>query len=292
VKKNMMRKKLVLFLAIISFSCSSGGDDPSPIPIVEPQVIAPVEGCKGGRIENASPNGDRTTLVWAEEFNEDGAPCVKNWNHETIPPNNGSWWNEEVQYYTDRRENSIVEDGVLKIIARKENYISKEYTSARMTTQRLFEFRYGKVEIKAKLPEGQGTWPALWFLGANIDTVGWPTCGEIDLMEHGDGEPGLVSSTVHRANADGNNYYRRGEQVIENESSKFHIYEMIWTNSSIQFFVDEVMHHSVSYDPNTPFDKYFFIILNVAMGGTFTGHNIDPNFTSSALEVDYIRVYQ
>jgi len=288
----MMRKKIILFLTAISFSCSSGGDDPTPIPIDEPQVIVPVEGCQGGRIENANPTGDRTTLVWAEEFEEDGAPCVKNWNHETIPPNNGSWWNEEVQYYTDRRDNSIVEDGVLKIIAKKENYLSKEYTSARMTTQRLFEFRYGRVEIRAKLPEGQGTWPALWFLGANIDTVGWPTCGEIDLMEHGDGEPGLVSSTVHRANNNGDNYYRRGDQVIENESSEFHIYKMIWTNSSIQFFVDDVKHHDVTYDPNTPFNKYFFIILNVAMGGTFTGNNIDPNFTSSALEVDYIRVYQ
>lgn len=288
----MMRKKIILFLTAISFSCSSGGDDPTPIPIDEPQVIVPVEGCQGARIENANPNGDRTTLVWAEEFEEDGAPCVKNWNHETIPPNNGSWWNEEVQYYTDRRDNSIVEDGVLKIIAKKENYLSKEYTSARMTTQRLFEFRYGRVEIRAKLPEGQGTWPALWFLGANIDTVSWPTCGEIDLMEHGDGEPGLVSSTVHRANNNGDNYYRRGDQVIENESSEFHIYKMIWTNSSIQFFVDDVKHHDVTYDPNTPFNKYFFIILNVAMGGTFTGNNIDPNFTSSALEVDYIRVYQ
>ncbi|MGB2502909.1 MAG: glycoside hydrolase family 16 protein [Flavobacteriaceae bacterium] len=287
-----MRKKIILFLTAISFSCSSGGDDPTPIPIDEPQVIVPVEGCQGGRIENANPTGDRTTLVWAEEFEEDGAPCVKNWNHETIPPNNGSWWNEEVQYYTDRRDNSIVEDGVLKIIAKKENYLSKEYTSARMTTQRLFEFRYGRVEIRAKLPEGQGTWPALWFLGANIDTVSWPTCGEIDLMEHGDGEPGLVSSTVHRANNNGDNYYRRGDQVIENESSEFHIYKMIWTNSSIQFFVDDVKHHDVTYDPNTPFNKYFFIILNVAMGGTFTGNNIDPNFTSSALEVDYIRVYQ
>ena len=288
----MMRKKIILFLTAISFSCSSGGDDPTPIPKDEPQVIVPVEGCQGGRIENANPTGDRTTLVWAEEFEEDGAPCVKNWNHETIPPNNGSWWNEEVQYYTDRRDNSIVEDGVLKIIAKKENYLSKEYTSARMTTQRLFEFRYGRVEIRAKLPEGQGTWPALWFLGANIDTVSWPTCGEIDLMEHGDGEPGLVSSTVHRANNNGDNYYRRGDQVIENESSEFHIYKMIWTNSSIQFFVDDVKHHDVTYDPNTPFNKYFFIILNVAMGGTFTGNNIDPNFTSSALEVDYIRVYQ
>lgn len=288
----MMRKKLILLFTAVSFSCSSGGDDPTPIPIDEPQVIVPVEGCQGGRIENANPTGDRTTLVWAEEFEEDGAPCVKNWNHETIPPNNGSWWNEEVQYYTDRRDNSIVEDGVLKIIAKKENYLSKEYTSARMTTQRLFEFRYGRVEIRAKLPEGQGTWPALWFLGANIDTVSWPTCGEIDLMEHGDGEPGLVSSTVHRANNNGDNYYRRGDQVIENESSEFHIYKMIWTNSSIQFFVDDVKHHDVTYDPNTPFNKYFFIILNVAMGGTFTGNNIDPNFTSSALEVDYIRVYQ
>ena len=116
-----MKKNLVFFLAVMMFSCSGGGEEPIPDTIETPQVIVPVEGCQGGRIENANPNGDRTTLVWAEEFEEDGAPCVKNWNHETIPPNNGSWWNEEVQYYTDRRDNSIVEDGVLKIIAKKEN---------------------------------------------------------------------------------------------------------------------------------------------------------------------------
>jgi len=232
------------------------------------------------------------TLVWRDEFNYSGTPCSSNWNLETIPPNNGNWWNNEQQYYTDRRENSIVEDGVLKIIAKKENYKGKNYTSARMTTQNLFEFRYGKVEIRAKLPEGQGTWPALWFLGSNIDVVNWPRCGEIDLMEHGDGEPGLVSSAVHLPNSDGEHYFLRGEQLIQNEASEFHLYEMYWTASKIEFYVDSNKHHDFTITAGMPFNQPFFILLNVAMGGTFTSNNIDPNFVSSAMEIDYIRVYQ
>ena len=155
--------------------CSSNEIEESSTPIVTiptPVVQAP-QGCPSGRVANANPTGDFTTLVWADEFNEDGAPCENNWFHEIIPPDNGGWYNNEQQFYTDSRSNSIVEDGVLKITAIKEQFEGKKYTSARMTTQRLFEFLYGKIEIRAKLPQGQGTWPALWFLGANIDSVGW-----------------------------------------------------------------------------------------------------------------------
>lgn len=253
-------------------------------------VIASTNGCND--TYETIPNSSGYTLVWRDEFNYNGAPCASNWNLETIPPNNGSWWNNEQQYYTNRRDNSVVENGVLKITAKKENYRGKNYTSARMTTQDLYEFRYGKVEIRAKLPEGQGTWPALWFLGSNIDQVSWPRCGEIDLMEHGDGEPGLVSSAVHLPNTEGEHYYSRGDQVIQNESSQFHLYEMRWNSTKIEFFVDGIKHHNFTLNSSMPFHQPFFIILNVAMGGTFTSNNIDPNFVSSTMEIDYVRVYQ
>ena len=181
---------------------------------------------------------------------------------------------------------------MLKITAIKEQFEGKEYTSARMTTQRLFEFRYGKVEISAKLPQGQGTWPALWFLGANIDSIGWPSCGEMDLMEHGDGDPGMVSSAVHQANENGDAYYTSGRQLIANEATEFHLYTMEWTATAVKFFVDGTQHHELVISGDSPFNRFFFIIINVAMGGNFTGNSIDPNFVSSSMDIDYIRVYQ
>tara|TARA_B100000780_G_scaffold82551_1_gene56380 strand:+ start:4186 stop:4983 length:798 start_codon:yes stop_codon:yes gene_type:complete len=264
-------KKLNLILIILIYSCSSKED------AISQEKIDPSSG---------------PSLIWSDEFNVDGAPSPQNWFLETIPPNNGSWWNNEDQYYTDRRENSIVENGVLKIIAKKEDYEQKNYTSARMTTQNLFDFKYGEVHIKAKLPKGQGTWPALWMLGKNIDIVGWPFCGEADIMEHGDGQLGLVSSAVHLANSDGNHYFLRGDQLIENVTSDFHIYKIVWSSDKMEFFVDDKKHHEFTINSSMPFNQPFFLILNIAMGGDFTNDNIDPNFTSATMEIDYVRVYQ
>ena len=255
-------------------------------------------------IPNNTSNNSQTTpttpstpscdpcLIWSDEFDVDGAPSEENWFLETVPPNNGSWWNQEDQYYTDRRENSIVEDGFLKIIALREDYENKKYTSARMTTQNLFDFTYGEVHVRAKLPQGQGTWPAIWMLGVDHATLGWPECGEIDIMEHGDKDPGLVSSAVHLPNANGDHYYVRGEQQIENESSEFHVYKVKWSIGLLEFFVDDVRHHQFTTDYDMPFWKPFFLILNVAMGGTWTDNNIDPDFQSATMEIDYVRVYQ
>ena len=247
--------------------------------------------CIPGTIPNASPTGDNTTLIWADEFDHTSV-CLDNWTFETVPPNNGSWWNNEQQYYTDRTQNASVLNGVLRITAKRENYRGKSYTSARMTTKNLFQFTYGKVQVRAKLPQGQGTWPAIWMLGSNIDAVGWPNCGEIDIMEHGDIRPGLISSTVHRAGPDGQNIYLRGETNIQNEASQFHVYEVIWNETEINFSVDGVKHHTYTVTQDMPFHDNFFLILNVAMGGDFVQNNIDPAFTSSSMEVDYVRVYQ
>ena len=148
-------------------------------------------------------------LVWSDEFDVDssfGIPAVSSdkWNIETEAPNNGSWYNGELQYYTDKQDNIKVEDGLLKITAKYESFLGKNYTSARINTQDKFEFTYGRVEMKAKLPNWEGMWPAFWMLGANIDEVSWPNCGELDILEHGDyvkdttnNDPGLISSAVH-----------------------------------------------------------------------------------------------
>ena len=288
-------KKIYYIICFLFFvGCGSNEIEEGTPPIVitpEPIVQVP-QGCPSGRVADARPTGDFSTLVWADEFNEDGAPCDNNWFHEIIPPDNGGWYNREQQFYTDSRSNSIVEDGVLKIIAKKEKFNGKEYTSARMTTQDLFEFQYGKVEISAKLPQGQGTWPALWFLGANIDLVSWPRCGEMDLMEHGNKEPGLVSSAVHFADENGVPDYTTGRQLIANEATEFHLYTMEWTATAVKFFVDGTQHHEMVISGESPFNRFFFIIINVAMGGNFTGNSIDPNFVSSSMDIDYIRVYQ
>ena len=196
-------KKLILVLAVLIFSCSNNESLNSQQPIIPS--------------DNSVIGDGEIKLIWSDEFEVDGPPSPQNWFLETIPPNDGSWWNEEDQYYTNRRKNSIIEDGVLKIIALREDYENKKYTSARMTTQNLFDFTYGEVHVRAKLPQGQGTWPAIWMLGNDIDTLGWPQCGEIDIMEHGNKEPGFVSSAVHLANENGDHYYLSGEQKIENE---------------------------------------------------------------------------
>ena len=142
-------------------------------------------------------------LVWSDEFDQ-ASFSTDNWNIETVPPNNGSWWNGELQYYTDKEDNIKVENGLVKITAKMKDYEGKNYTSARINTQDKFEFTYGKVEMKAKLPNWEGMWPAFWMLGANIDDVGWPYSGELDILEHGDyvkdstsDDPGLISSAVH-----------------------------------------------------------------------------------------------
>jgi beta-glucanase (GH16 family) len=285
----MKNNLLVFFLTCFLLSCQDKAYNIDDYPS---ELVIDLSGaCIPGKIPNVKPIGDNTTLVWADEF-DDAEICQDNWVFETIPPNNGSWWNNEQQHYTDRLQNASVVNGVLRITAKRENYRDKSYTSARMTTQDLYEFTYGKVEVRAKLPQGQGTWPAIWMLGSNIDAIGWPECGEIDIMEHGDMAPGLISSTVHRAGPNGEDNYSRGETTIKNEASEFHIYEMNWTATEIVFSVDGEEHHSFAVTPDMPFHQNFYMILNVAMGGDFVGNEIDSSFKSSSMEIDYVRVYR
>ena len=225
------------------------------------------------------------SLVFADEFNGSGSPDSSKWSFEI---GNSGWGNNEVQYYTDRLENAKVEDGVLKITAQKENYEGAPYTSARIITLGKFDFTYGKVEVRAKLPVGGGTWPAIWMLGSNISSVGWPASGEMDIMEHVGNNPGTVISAVHTPSSHGNTQNVATTEV-DNISSEFHVYGVEWDENKLAFSVDGEVHYT--YSPSTkndstwPFNKNQFLILNIAVGGTLGGE-IDPDFNSGTMEVD------
>jgi beta-glucanase (GH16 family) len=201
-----------------------------------------------------------------------------------------SWYNNEVQSYTSRLENSKVEDGKLKIIAKKESYNGNSYTSARIISNTKKDFTYGRVDIRAKMPGKKGTWPALWLLGSNFNSVTWPACGEIDILESAQSNNFRGQSTVHHPDN-----YGEGDSNITNEytdiSEKFHVYSLVWTKQAITFYVDEKPHHIVGNSCALPFNWDQFIILNVAMGGTMGGE-IATDFESDIMEIDYVRIYQ
>ena len=255
----------------------------------------------------APPTKYGMTQVWEDEFDYSGEVDVNKWHHQVIPilDNNTNWANGEAQHYTDRTTNSYVSDGTLKIVAKKENYtfrgVTKNYTSARLNSK--FDFKYGRVDIRAKLPAEAGTWPAFWTLGTNINevgnyhgstygSVGWPRCGEIDIMEQrGDAKNTLIGH-LHWGNTDDGVYDNDGgTKTIQNASTTFNLYSLIWNKDEIKIlFNDEVFYQH----PNTtkmPYDNPHYVLFNIAMGGTLGGA-IPANFTQSVMEVDYIRIYQ
>lgn len=227
------------------------------------------------------------SLVWSDEFNTPGAPDPAKWGYDLGA---GGWGNQEVQYYTNRTDNASVSNGTLKITLKREDYSGSAYTSARLLSKGKFSFKYGKVEVSAKLPAGAGTWPAIWMLGDNISSVGWPACGEIDIMEHKGNDLNRIFGTLHHPGHSGGNG-DGSTTVITNATTAFHKYTLEWTATSIKFLVDDVQFYAFTNSSSLPFNQNFFLILNVAMGGTFGG-SVDPAFSSAAMEIDYVRVYQ
>lgn len=228
-------------------------------------------------------------LIWSDEFNTPGAPDPAKWSYNIGTGSNG-WGNNESQYYTDRPENVAVSNGTLKITARKESFGGSNFTSARILTQNKFSFKYGRIEARAKLPAGIGTWPAIWMLGANFASAGWPACGEIDIMEHVGAQLNKIYGTLHYPGFSGGNAVG-GSVTVPNVTTEFKVYSAEWNASTIRFFVDGVPFFTFNNTSSLPFNQNFFIIMNVAMGGNFGG-TIDPAFNSATMEVDYIRVYQ
>ncbi len=226
-------------------------------------------------------------LIFSDEFDVNGAPNSDKWDYNT--GTGDGWGNNELQYYTKRPENVIVENGILKIKAIKEEYMGSQYTSARILTRGKFSFKYGRAEMRAKLPSGGGTWPAFWLLGDNLDTVGWPACGEIDIMEEVGNNPNVIHSSLHSPGRSGNT---PDTAITKNPTAmtEFHIYAVEWSAETLKFYVDDNLFYTYKNSTTTPFNAKFFVILNFAMGGNFGGA-VDPNFKNATYEIDYVRVY-
>jgi len=234
-------------------------------------------------------------LIWSDEF--DGSSVnTDNWTFETGAT---GWGNNELQNYTNG-DNAEILDGKLIITARKvnENKELSSYTSSRMISRGKKEFTYGRMEIRAKLPTGTGIWPAIWMLGSNISTIGWPACGEIDIMEYVGYKPNTIYATVHTTSG----YAGEGDgssKIVESCEEEFHVYGLIWTEEELIFYTDTPDNITHIYAPgsktadNWPFDQTQFFILNIAVGGNWGGlEGIDNTIFPQNLEIDYIRVYQ
>lgn len=230
------------------------------------------------------------TMVWSDEF--DGTTINTNdWVFETGA---GGWGNNEWQYY--RRENAWVSDGALTIEARQQAYSGSEYTSARMITKDKQEFKYGRIDIRALLPEGQGIWPALWMLGENISSVGWPACGEIDIMEMigGEARENTVYGTLHW-DLDGH-VQSGGSKTLADHTfaDKYHVFSITWDETTIKWYVDNEQYYVLNITPDhmTEFHQNFFIIFNIALGGSWPGYPDATTKFPQQMKVDYIRVFQ
>lgn len=244
-----------------------------------------------------------TNLVLSEEFDTDGAPNPSIWDYEIgTGPNGDGWGNQELQYYTNRPDNATIQNGVLLITAREESFEGAQYTSARLLTKDRFEQQYGRFEARIRLPFGQGIWPAFWMLGADIDENPWPGAGEIDIMEYRGQEPTILIGSVHGPGYNGGNAISK-EYTLENDrfDTGFHVFGIEWGPDFINYYVDDVLYNQITpEDINEEtngqgtwvFDKPFYILMNVAVGGSFVGSpNAETQFPQSML-VDYVRVYE
>jgi beta-glucanase (GH16 family) len=241
-------------------------------------------------------------LIWSDEFDTPGPPDAVSWAYDV---GGHGFGNNELQFYTraesraTRPDNARIQSGHLIIEARKEAWENRQYTSAKLITQGKLELKHGRVEVRAKLPAGRGTWPAIWMLNARLDMV-WPKDGEIDIMEHVGYEPGVVHGTVH---TEAYNHVLKtekgGQTTIADASTAFHTYAIDWTRERIDFYVDDQKYYSFSKSVNGadhsqwPFDEPFYLILNVAVGGNWGGQKgVDDTIFPQRMEVDWVRVYQ
>lgn len=232
------------------------------------------------------------SLVWSDEFNE-ASIDLQNWTYDLGA---SGWGNQELQNYTSNDENSYVSNGNLFIVAKEEGI---HYTSARMKSVGLQEFQYGRIDVRAILPFGQGIWPAIWMLGANFPTSGWPSCGEIDIMELVGSSPSTVHGTIHfGADWTQHNYVGQGTSLPSGETfaDEFHVFSIDWNEDGITWFIDDQPFYSVTSTVTGgqpyPFDNPFFFILNVAVGGQWPGYPDATTTFPQFMAVDYVRVFQ
>ncbi len=238
-----------------------------------------------------------STPTWSDEFDYQGLPDTKKWNYDV---GGSGWGNNELQYYTkENLKNARVENGKLIIEAIKENFDKNTYTSARLVTKGKGDFLYGRFEIKAKLPKGIGTWPAIWMLASeqNYSNKYWPDNGEIDIMEHVGYDPGKVHASVHtKAFNHVINTQKTANMMVNDFDTAFHEYRLDWTPQKIEMYIDSKLYFTFE---NTgkgfaefPFDKKFHLLLNLAVGGNWGGvKGVDESIFPQRMEVDYVRIY-
>lgn len=254
----------------------------------------------GGSITPPGPPVDKnwkfeTTPVWGEEFNYTGAPDPTNWYYDI---GGSGWGNNELQYYTNSTNNAVVAGGFLTITARKEDMGGMKYTSARLLSKNLGDFTYGRAEIRAKLPAGRGTWPAIWMLPTDWSYGEWPKSGEIDIMEHVGYDPNVVHFSVHtQAYNHTIGTQKTSTRTIPTAMTDFHNYRVDWTPYAVRGYFDDVQVFNFTNDgkgfATWPFDKRFHLILNVAVGGNWGGvQGVDDTVFPAAMVVDYVRVYK
>ncbi|MGE5126147.1 MAG: family 16 glycosylhydrolase [Betaproteobacteria bacterium] len=275
----------VATLSLLLALASCSGNSSPATPTAPPQQPSATPGPASG----AGP----WTLVFGDEFDTPGALDPAKWGYEI-----GYLRNNELQYYTSRSENVRAENGMLVIEARKEPYQGYGYTSASINTRRRFEFLYGRVEVRARLPTGNGTWPAIWMLGTNIDQVGWPACGEIDVMENVGFEPTRIYGTIHTAAYNHVAGTARGSNVsVSDPWQDFHVYAAEWYPDRVDIFVDQQRYFTFRNEGSGsrawPFDKPQYLLINLAIGGAWGGQKgVDDSRFPHRYYVDYVRIFK
>ncbi|MCF8303398.1 MAG: glycoside hydrolase family 16 protein [Bacteroidales bacterium] len=252
--------------------------------------------CENGKKEIPVPDGYK--LVWHDEFDYNGLPDAEKWSYDTAG-NDYGWGNNELQHYTHERiENVKVDGDYLHIIARKEKMGGRDFTSARLRTKEKGDWLYGKIKVRAKLPEGRGVWPAIWMLPTDWEYGDWPASGEIDIMEHVGYNPDSVFASAH---TEAYNHVKGTNKTqgikVRNIYEEFHTYTLEWEEDEYRVFFDDIHFFTFKNENKTfkewPFDKRFHILLNVAVGGNWGGkEGVDDSIFPQEMIVDYVRVYK
>lgn len=279
MQNNIKMNSIYILICAALFACT----DKKEIPTISP-VEPPID--KNWSFES--------TPMWEDEFNTSGVPDGSKWNYDI---GGGGWGNNELQYYTSNG-NARIDNGNLVIEARKENNSGMEYTSARLVTKGKGDFLYGRIEVRARIPKGRGTWPAIWMLSSDENYGSWPSSGEIDIMEHVGYDPNKIHSSVHTSAYNHiRNTQKTAIKVIPDATDSFHVYRIDWTPYAIRSFIDGQQYFEFINEGNGytvwPFDKKQHLLLNIAVGGNWGGvQGVDNTIFPATMEVDYVRVYK
>ncbi len=278
MKRYLFRIFPIMIICMACGKSGSGDTMPDFVPIVQPPKVYTFD----------------TNVSWSDEFSTDGAPDASKWQYDT---GGGGWGNNELEYYTNTTNNAVISNGILNIIAKKENMGGMGYTSSRMVSKFNPNMLYGRVEVKAKIPGGRGTWPAIWMLPNDYAYGSWPNSGEIDIMENVGFEGTKVHFSAHmQANYAGN--AKTSTMDIPTATTAFHLYRMDWTPDGIKGYYDDQQVFSYANDnkgqfATWPFDKPFHILMNFAVGGSWGGtQGVDDTIFPATMQVDYVRYYK